>query len=597
MTSLKVYYREQSDRLSSEIARLKQRNRYYVAGEILSFLVAVAWVALFTTHIGAAWMLWTAVATAVLYVAIRRADETNSVHIDNLKARKRVYDHELNYLEGDFSCFDTGIRYSDSQQPFSYDLDIFGPQSLFNRIDRTLTSGGSDYLASCLSSLTLTRDETERRRKAVWTLAEHKDWRERYLACGADEKIDTRRVASALDKLKALRLDGLVTSSAMPYVAWGALGVLVGLSLVSAFTSLPASVPVLWAIGQLLFVCLFCRGTLEKISRTVDETSGQMEAYARIVGMIGRLRGMVDESEELQALVEKVGEAEAGFTAFSKILSSLDRCNSFMGQVLYSIMFMTVFLIHRFLRWYRTYSEGMADWIAAIDRLDAIVSMATFRNNEPASTAAEITDAADVVYEARALYHPFLGERAVRNDFSILDRNYYIVTGANMAGKSTFLRSLGINYILARNGMPVFAEHLKVSVFSLFSSMRTTDDLAHGISYFNAELLRLKQLIAYCKTQPRTLIILDEILKGTNSLDKLNGSRLFLEYISQLPVSGIIATHDLELSKMETRADGRFHNYCFEIELSDRVTYSYKITQGVARNQNATFLLKQILDE
>ena len=164
-----------------------------------------------------------------------------------------------------------------------------------------------------------------------------------------------------------------------------------------------------------------------------------------------------------------------------------------------------------------------------------------------------------------------------------------------MAGKSTFLRTLGVNYILAMNGLPVFAEEMYVSVFRLFTNMRTTDDLTHGISYFNAELLRLKQLIASLDPNGPSLIILDEILKGTNSLDKLNGSRLFLEYISKRNVTGVIATHDLELSKLEDENPQRFHNYSFEIELGTNVTYTYKIGRGVAKNQNATFLLKQIL--
>ena len=221
--------------------------------------------------------------------------------------------------------------------------------------------------------------------------------------------------------------------------------------------------------------------------------------------------------------------------------------------------------------------------------------MATFRYNEPRGIDATIVDEYKVVYDANDLYHPFLGDKAVANDFNIQDGNYYIVTGANMAGKSTFLRSVGINYILALCGMPVFASDYRVSLFSLFSSMRTSDDLAHGISYFNAELLRLKQLIDTCRENSRTLIILDEILKGTNSADKLNGSRMFLEAMSKMPVTGIIATHDLELSKMADQYPQRFHNYCFEIELGASVTYSYKITPGVARNQNATFLLKEIL--
>ena len=166
-----------------------------------------------------------------------------------------------------------------------------------------------------------------------------------------------------------------------------------------------------------------------------------------------------------------------------------------------------------------------------------------------------------------------------------------------MAGKSTFLRSIGINYVMALCGMPVFAEKLRVSLYNLFSSMRTSDDLAHGISYFNAELLRLRQLLDNVKAAPRTLIILDEILKGTNSLDKLNGSRMFLEAIAKLPVSGIIATHDLELSKLADEYPSRFHNFCFEIKLSQNIIYSYKISPGTAKNQNATYLLKGILED
>ena len=262
-----------------------------------------------------------------------------------------------------------------------------------------------------------------------------------------------------------------------------------------------------------------------------------------------------------------------------------------------------------------------------MSELDAMVSMADFRYNHPEATDAQMIDERLVVFEAKNLYHPFLGAKAVKNDFCIDDGNYYIVTGANMAGKSTFLRSLGINYILAMAGMPVFADTLRISRFRLFSSMRTSDDLTHGISYFNAELLRLEQLVQFCKGgsqdgqaslasqgEPasqgdslRTLIILDEILKGTNSVDKLKGSRLFLESIAQLPVSGVVATHDLELSKMEQTHDlsslkddslhGRFHNYCFEIDLGLDVTYTYKIQRGVAKNQNATFLLKKLIEQ
>lgn len=289
------------------------------------------------------------------------------------------------------------------------------------------------------------------------------------------------------------------------------------------------------------------------------------------------------------------------------------------------------FLVRSFLKWKNTYMMKMEEWMHIISEMDAMVSMADFRYNHPEAEEAEFVSgkqeadaesdvsenagigSPEIVFEGKNLYHPFLGAKAVKNDFTIKDDNYYIITGANMAGKSTFLRSLGVNYILAMAGMPIFADQLKISRFRLFSSMRTTDDLTHGISYFNAELIRLEELLKFCKESAegkfykesiagnkeslRTLIILDEILKGTNSLDKLNGSRKFLEAIAKQPVSGIIATHDLELSKMENDASGKFHNYCFEIDLGTDVTYTYKIQKGVARNQNATFLLNKILEK
>ena len=254
-----------------------------------------------------------------------------------------------------------------------------------------------------------------------------------------------------------------------------------------------------------------------------------------------------------------------------------------------------IFLLRRLQRWDSLYINKVYGWIDAVSRMDALVSMATFRYNEPQAIDAEVADSDNVVFEAKGIVHPFLGAKGVANDFAMADGHCYIVTGANMAGKSTFLRSIGTNYILAMAGMPVFAQSLRVSVFALFSSMRTSDDLAHGISYFNAELLRLRQLIDCCRKSRRTLIILDEILKGTNSLDKLNGSRMFLEAIAKLPVTGLVATHDLELSKMADEHPDRIANYCFEIKMANEITYTYKIAPGVARNQNASFLLKNSL--
>ena len=331
--------------------------------------------------------------------------------------------------------------------------------------------------------------------------------------------------------------------------------------------------------------------------RAVEKLHANLHVYINLIRHIGKAGFKGGELKELQAkLTEGDGGALASFGRLSEILDSLDRRGNFIGLILFNMFALSdYFLVRKFLKWQRAYMPSIGEWMDCVSRIDALVSMGTFRFNEPKAVEAVIEDTDGVVFEAEGLYHPFLGDEAVRNDFTVSDGEYYIITGANMAGKSTFLRSVGVNYILAMNGLPVFAANLRVSAFNLFTSMRTSDDLSRGISYFNAELLRLRQLLGSCRQARRTLIILDEILKGTNSLDKLNGSRLFLQAVAKLPVTGIIATHDLELSKMEDDDPRRFHNWCFEIELADDITYTYKITRGVARNQNATFLLKGIL--
>lgn len=152
-----------------------------------------------------------------------------------------------------------------------------------------------------------------------------------------------------------------------------------------------------------------------------------------------------------------------------------------------------------------------------------------------------------------------------------------------------------MTYVLAVNGVPVCADRFGFAVVSLFSSMRTTDDLTHDISYFNAELIRLKNLIRHVRSHRFTLIILDEILKGTNSKDKLTGSVLFLREIAKYDIAALIATHDLELAKLEEQAPSTYVNYCFEIELSEDIKYTYRIQRGAARNMNGSYLLAKLL--
>lgn len=603
---IRSFYSEKVETLSAEIRQLKKHNRVYIASELMTFGLAVVSAVVYCVRDFSSEWLMSAFAMLAVYVVVRRADVKNGRRIDKRVRLCGVYARELKYMSGDYSCFSGGSRYIDPHHAFTFDMDVFGHDSLYNRIDRTVTTGGGDALADWLGSLLPDKAAVERRRAAVDELADMEKWRSEFMATGArgqnagaakGRKIDSGEILRAVTSVGDMHIApkaGLKSTLAVAVAAIICFAVLIVLSIIGV---VPATLPVLWGVVQMFVVIGLNSRSIHDISRAVEKLHANLHVYIEI---IRHIEGAGFKSDELNGLKDRLaddgGGALVSFGKLSEILNALDRRGNFIGLVIFNMFAMSdYFLVRRFLKWQNDYMRSIGGWVDCVSRIDALVSMGTFRFNEPKAVDAVVLDSGSVVYEAKGLYHPFLGDAAVRNDFTVNDGEYYIITGANMAGKSTFLRSVGVNYILAMNGMPVFADSLRVSAFGLFTSMRTSDDLSRGISYFNAELLRLKQLLDNCRNGGRTLIILDEILKGTNSLDKLNGSRLFLQAVAELPVTGIIATHDLELSKMEDDNPQRFHNWCFEIELADNITYTYKITRGVARNQNATFLLKGIL--
>ena len=600
MTTLRTFYDEKATALRREVAVLRQRSRSFVVGELVAFGAAVALVVAWIAAEGG-WPLLVAAAVAGgVYLWIRSRDMRSSDRLETCEGLLGVYEDELAAFDGDFSRFDDGSRYADPHHAFTTNLDVFGCESLYQRIDRTATTGGADFLAARLAETRVpSPEEIRQRREAINGLAADEPLRTAFMAQGREASPGSRSTAPAgkVDTAAVLRAAAAVQEISISSFAATPVALLLAVLLLGSFYALlvaailgfvGAGAVMAWAVLEVLVTSLLFARPLRQTSRATNGILKSLKSYRR-----------------LMALAAPAGEE--AFCILERIVASIDRRNEFWIFISNALFLADLFIVRRFLLWRRSYLTRLPKWIDEVSRFDALVSLATFRYNHPEATDAEVVAAPSVVFEAEGLWHPFLGAEAVRNDFRLDDGHYYIITGANMAGKSTFLRTVGINVLLSRCGLPVFARHLRLSPFALFTSMRTTDDLQHGISYFNAELLRLRQLLeavthtASAKEQSspasatHTLIILDEILKGTNSLDKLNGSRLFLEAVSALPVTGIIATHDLELSRMADEHPDRFHNHCFEIQLADDITYSYRITPGVARNQNATYLLRQLL--
>ncbi len=658
---LKESYQHSVEKYATEVAALKRKNNAFITSELLLFgAMATCLVCYFALDGDTHLWLCAAFLSLVAYFLVRHFDDKNKERIEHKTALMQVCQDEVKAMEGDFSSYEKGEAYLNPHHAYAFDLDVFGKDSLYNRICHTITTGGSDALAANLSRETpLSIDEIESRRELQQDLAESAhQWRLEFFTLGelnrmaqsqglssssSHGKINSAAVVEAMAKVSQMSLPAWFGSGLALVVGWLLMMGICASVVLAILGKVSVDFPLWWVMVQYMVVFAVCKSSLDKIDSNGGKLRHQLMAYSQVLRLISQRTFHSALGQQMQ---NQLAEALPSFSQLEKILNGYDRRGNFLGLFFTdSFLLSDFFLVRRFLKWKNNYMAQMEEWVDVVSEMDAMVSMADERYNHPEATDAKLVeaDAKDgqsassssesmatspkVVFEAKNLYHPFLGAKAVKNDFCIDDGNYYIVTGANMAGKSTFLRSLGVNYILAMAGMPVFADSLRLSRFRLFSSMRTSDDLTHGISYFNAELLRLEQLMRFCKGgsqdgqaslasqgEPasqgdslRTLIILDEILKGTNSVDKLNGSRLFLESIAQLPVSGVVATHDLELSKMEQTHDlsslkddslhGRFHNYCFEIDLGLDVTYTYKIQRGVAKNQNATFLLKKLIEQ
>lgn len=596
-----TYYSQTIADADRQLSARRARNKAFIIGEVLSFLFIIGTVVLFTNYDLGGWAAGIIAFFVLIYIGIRRADSDNDKAIRDLEDKRAVCAHETDYIGGKYSVFDSGKRYADARHPYSLDLDIFGEGSLYQRICRAVTTGGADMIARALRLDDGFHDD---RQAAIAELSQSPERQTEFKQLGQRGVADTSAVRSAFGKLVGMRLPRWAKSRVLWVASWMYEVFFLCALCASIVLQTHLLAMVWWCVFNFFAVYLVCSRSMKEMTGVVGGLVRQLGVYVRLVDIVENIQ---TDEPVLAGLRQKTVGAGESLRLLNDILQKLESRGNILGLFMFDMLFLWDYrILTDFCKWQQRYASQFDEWIDAVGEYDMLVSMATFRYNERGlTTDAEVVDDSKVVYNAQGLFHPFLGRNAVRNDFTIEDRNFYIITGANMAGKSTFLRSLGVNYVLAMNGMPVFADRLTVSRFNLFTSMRTTDDLTHGISYFNAELLRLRQIIDAVDTRSNgdnvqtvpTLIILDEILKGTNSEDKLSGSRMFLEYIADRNVTGVIATHDLKLSAMADERPDRFHNYCFEIALGTDVTYSYKVTPGVARNQNATFLLKKMLGE
>ena len=339
--------------------------------------------------------------------------------------------------------------------------------------------------------------------------------------------------------------------------------------------------------------------------RTIGKIHMKLSRNFIFLSSLGNLLAIF-EKEHFKSLVLKgiqsdiSGDSDTAviqLKKLSRILQAFDnRINLLVGLFLNGLLLWDFHCVYKLERWKDKSKDHLPKWLNHLGEIDAFISLANYAYNNPDFVYPAVSTGQTILM-AKDLGHPLIHEdHRICNDFILPGSGHIcIITGANMAGKSTFLRTVAANYILGMAGAPVCALKMEFTPMKLFTSMRTSDSLDQNESYFYAELKRLRILKERLEEGTKILFILDEILKGTNSNDKSTGSKLFLKKIIRLGGTGLIATHDISLGEMEEEFPDLVANHCFEIEIEgERIIFDYKLQNGITRKMNASLLLRQM---
>lgn len=590
LEDLRLRYQKRAKECITEADRLKQRYNRFAILRLLIFVGAILLgVYCWSWH----WIAGTAFTVLFLLVFYRFVQSHLRIRRreQHLRDLHRINRRELDFLDHRFDAGDTGQAFVDSEHPYSLDLDIFGEYSLFQYINRGVTTIGQRCLAGYLRS-PAAEPEISRRRDSIRDLAPRLDWRQNLEAFSREADDDIRH----LDELEAwLKKPPFARTNpglrAAPWFIplWMAAGIALWIYLGT------------WQI-MLLFLALpaFILSRInEKVTATHQQTTKAekiLEHYAHLIQHIEKADFKSVQLIDLQSIF-KAGEESASkrIRRLAYYISQLNvRFNIF--AILLNVFGMwDVYWVIRLERWKAREEKSLMHWFDALAEFEALGSLATLHYNHPDWTFAEITDQQQ--FAGEQLGHPLIShQQRVSNDLEMPTRGHIkLITGSNMAGKSTFLRTVGVNIVLAMTGAPVCAARMQLPLLRVYTSMRTQDDLHESTSSFYAELRRLGLIIEAVEAGEPVFFLLDEILKGTNSRDRHTGAKALIHQLIDSRGGGLIATHDLELGQLEARAGGAIENLCMEVAIQgDQLHFDYKLRKGVSQSFNATLLMKRM---
>lgn len=582
-------FRVLRDRYQAQLASINNRIKWLSLLRLLVFVAMAAGV-YFTAHLsGWPWAIAAVGLTAFLSVV--------RVHADR-KITRRQYQHALAICEeelqrraGNFQSMDDGARFADPAHPYTSDLGIYGKHSLFQYTSRAQSEPAAARWAGMLGENLVSPEEINSEKDYFSALSEDMDFAVSYLA-------EARNLTSG--SMDFDRVHRWTEQSPMPsggFRSFFHTRVLPAYSIAGTVAYVLGAISGTAYLWLLLVPALFLMLHLKRHQRVFSEFDsifGKLHAYERMLALL-RTKSEADERLAERWKNASLSESETALRDLKSVAGAMEARNNLFVSIALNILLLWDFQVYRRLaRWKSRHASELVRWLDLTVAVEAELSAAVFVHNHPDFVFPEMTE--DFDFSLSGARHLILGDEAVPNDMDLTgDNRFSIVTGANMAGKSTYLRTVGLCLTLAMRGMPVPASRMVFRPTMLFTSMVTSDSLGEGESYFFSELKRLKQLTDVLETGRTLFIILDEILKGTNSVDKAVGSKQFLAKMLTLPAKGLIATHDLSLCEIADEYPGRVVNHSFEVEFrGEELHFDYLLREGVCENMNAAYLLRKM---
>ncbi|TYP99812.1 MutS-like protein [Tenacibaculum adriaticum] len=504
------------------------------------------------------------------------------------KALVNINEDEIKIASGDFQEREEGLQFQDSHHFYSLDIDLFGRGSFFQFMNRTIISEGTKKLVDELTANN-TKDIISRQ-QAIKELASKTVWRQHFQAISSLIKTETpaNKIIVWLKQHQSFLPKGMQW---IPLVFSLLSSILFGLILLNVINT---SFLVYWLLVGLAITGKYLK-KINDLSQNTDKVKDTFRQYAQLLNQIENETFTSELLKEKQKKIQTENKkASLIFTELSKALDALDNRNNLISAIFGNGLFLVdIKNSYQVEQWIKNYHDKVEDWFEVVSFFDAYNSLGNYAYNHSQYIFPKIIEN-NVAINTKGLGHPLLKEaKRIDNDIHIDHQQFFIVTGANMAGKSTFLRTVSLHIVMANVGLPVCAESSIYSPVKLITSMRTSDSLTDDSSYFFSELKRLKLIVDAIQKEPY-FIILDEILKGTNSTDKAIGSRKFVEKLVASKATGIIATHDLSLCEIEKELKA-VQNYYFDAEIiNDELHFDYTFKKGICQNMNASFLLKKM---